>query len=79
MHMVKVISLSNSAYESIKSLKRGKESFSDVVLKLVSKEKKASLLEFAGIWKDMPNIDKIFFNIITERHKATDRKISLKW
>ena len=77
--MVKVISLSNKAYDSLKSLKRGKSSFSDVVLKLVDKEKKASLLEFAGIWNDMPEMDKIFGYIINERHKASDRKIDLKW
>lgn len=77
--MVKVISLSNKAYSSLKSLKRKDESFSEIVLKLVDKGKKASLLEFAGIWKSMPEMDRVFEDIINERHKAVDRKISLKW
>ena len=77
--MVKVISLSNKAYGTLKSLKGERESFSDVVLKIVNKEKKTSLLEFAGIWKDAPEMDRIFENIIKERSKAVDRKIDLKW
>jgi len=79
MHMVKVISLSNKAYESLKTLKEAKESFSDVVLKLADKEKKKSLLEFAGLWKEMPELDKIFEGVINERHVSRDRKIDLKW
>ena len=77
--MVKVISLSNKAYGTLKSLKGERESFSDVVLKIANKEKKTSLLEFAGIWKAAPEMDIIFENIIKERSKAADRKIDLKW
>ena len=77
--MVKVISLSNTAYETLKSLKKKNDSFSDVVLNLIKKEKKASLLDFAGIWKDATEMDKIFENILHERHNSRDRKINLKW
>jgi predicted CopG family antitoxin len=77
--MVNVISLSNKAYGILKSLKNGRESFSDVVLKLVSKEKRTSLIEFAGIWKNMPEMDKIFEEILNERHKIKDRKVELRW
>ena len=77
--MVKVISLSNKAYGTLKNLKGEGDSFSDVVLKMANKEKKTSLLEFAGIWKDNPEMDKIFESIIEERSKAADRKIDLKW
>lgn len=45
----KTISLSEDAYENLKSMKSGKESFSDVVRKLTNER---SLLEIAGIWKD---------------------------
>lgn len=48
--MVKVISLSNKAYMTLKALKRGEDSFSDVVLKLSEKEKKPSIMDFAGKW-----------------------------
>ncbi len=48
--MTKVISLSDNAYQEIKSLKQSDESFSDVVLKLVDKAKKQPLLDFFGKW-----------------------------
>ena len=48
--MVKVISLSNKAYATLKALKRGDDSFSDVVMKFTEKGKKKSLLDFAGKW-----------------------------
>lgn len=49
--MVKVISLSNEAYEKLKALKRGK-SFSEVVVKLVGERKKKNIMDFAGIFSD---------------------------
>jgi len=79
MHMVKVISLSEHAYASLKNLKEGSDSFSEVVLRLIHKEKKKSLLSFAGIWKDMPEMDLVFNDILSERHKTKDRKLNLKW
>lgn len=51
MHMVKVISLSNQAYSEIKALKHADESFSDVLLRMSAKERKASILDCFGTWK----------------------------
>ena len=51
--MVKVISLSEKAYKTLKELKRKDESYSDIIL-VLSKSKKESLLKFAGILKDLP-------------------------
>lgn len=48
--MTKIISLSNIAYEEMKSLKAAGESFSDVVLKLVNKCRRKPLLYFFGRW-----------------------------
>ncbi|MBI2672192.1 antitoxin VapB family protein [Candidatus Woesearchaeota archaeon] len=48
--MTKVISLSNEAYERIKSVKRSGESFSDVIIKLIGKTKKKPLSDFLGKW-----------------------------
>ena len=51
--MVKVISLSNSAYEKLKALK-GEKSFSETVVELVDNKKfqKRSIMKFCGICKD---------------------------
>ncbi len=48
--MTKVISLSDSAYHEVKSLKHPEDSFSDIILKLVHKHKKKPILEFFGRW-----------------------------
>lgn len=48
--MTKVISLTEIAYEELKSLKHADDSFSDVVIKLIDKVKKHSLLDFFGKW-----------------------------
>lgn len=48
--MTKVISLSNQAYDEMKGLKEEGESFSDVVLRLAARDRKRSILEFAGAW-----------------------------
>jgi predicted CopG family antitoxin len=50
IHMVKVISLSNKAYATLKAFKQGDDSFSDVVMKLTEK-KKPSIMDLAGKWK----------------------------
>ena len=49
--MTKVISLSEKAYQTLKGMKKTGESFSDVVLRVADKEKKRSIMEFAGCWK----------------------------
>ena len=51
--MTKVISLSNTAYAEIKSLKKGDESFSDVVMKLVGGARQRPLMDFFGVWPGM--------------------------
>lgn len=48
--MVKVISLSETAYKELKEKKRNEESFSDVVIRLIETEKRPSILELAGKW-----------------------------
>ena len=50
IHMTKVISLSNTAYDEIKSLKESHESFSDVIIKLVENIKQRPLMDFFGKW-----------------------------
>ena len=74
--MTRVISISDSAYEELVSLKESNESFSKVVLKLASKEKKKSILEFAGKWNGSnEELDSIFKKILKERHSYKGRDI----
>ncbi|MEA3254553.1 MAG: antitoxin VapB family protein [Candidatus Altiarchaeota archaeon] len=76
--MTKVISLSDMAYENLFALKRGKESFSDVVLKITKEKQPKPLIEFAGKWKgDKEETERIFKEIIMERTKATLRDFEL--
>jgi len=67
--MTKVISLSNDAYKTLKKSKRGKESFSDVILRLIKGEGKVSLIAFAGRWKggDIKEV----FNIVRKNREAS--------
>lgn len=70
--MTKVISLSEKAYQTLKSLKKPNESFSDVVLRVAAKEQKKSILEFAGTWAGN-DIDKVFSYVKNDREQSTSR------
>lgn len=74
--MTKVISLSNEAYQTLKDSKRPGESFSDVVLRVTSKEQKKSILEFAGTWKG-DDIDEVFSHVLKDREQSKAREIEL--
>ncbi len=74
--MTKVISLSDEAYLSLKSLKKGSESFSEVVNRIASKEKKDSLLELAGKWSgSKEELDRIERLIYEDRKKFKMRRV----
>lgn len=76
MHfMTRVISLSEEAYNDLKSLKSKDESFSDIVRALANNAKSKRILELAGAWSDAPEMDNLFKNILEERHKTTERKL----
>lgn len=42
----KTITISEKAYEALAALKKGKESFTDVILRLFKEEKKGTLLDY---------------------------------
>ncbi|MBI2653946.1 antitoxin VapB family protein [Candidatus Woesearchaeota archaeon] len=67
--MVKVISLSEEAYEKLKSKKGDNKSFSDVVIELVDKKPKKSIMDLFGVLKDDKESLKAFEDVINERKK----------
>ncbi len=74
IHMVKVISLSEEAYGTLKSAKGKDDSFSDVVLRLTAR-RRPPLSELAGKWKDRKELDKIEKMIYNNRRKAKLRAV----
>ncbi len=75
--MVKVISLSNKAYSTLKALKRGDDSFSDVVLKMAEKEKKPSIMDFWGKWPgSKASLDMMEKEIARGRKHAKTREVT---
>lgn len=75
--MVKVVSLSNEAYEKLKRIKNGK-SFSEIVVELVEcKNKKKDFMKFAGIFKDDLEWEKNMEEVLKDRKafKLRDVKI----
>lgn len=65
--MVKVISLSNDAYEKLKSRKNHDKSFSDVVIEMIDKKEKPSIMDFFGILKDDKDTIDTFKKVIEDR------------
>ena len=74
--MTKVISLSEKAYETLKSMKKSGESFSDVVIRVASNEKKKSILEFAGTWKGN-DADEVLAQIMKDREQVKPREFEI--
>ena len=51
----KTVALDPEAYEMLRRQRRSGETFSDAVKRLSGRRR--SILDFAGIWKDIPNED----------------------
>lgn len=73
--MVKVISLSNEAYEKLKIRKMPGKSFSDVVVGLIDEKKEGSIMDFFGALKDDPDSIKAFEESFKARRKAKLRHV----
>ncbi len=74
--MTKIISLSEKAYETLRSLKKPGESFSEVVIRVSAKEKKKSILEFAGTW-DGDDADEILAQLMKDRENLKSREFEM--
>jgi len=69
----KTISIMDDVYDRLIALKRADESFSDELRRLT--ETKGSILEFAGMWKDMTEKDAEDMN---KAIRSIKRKTDLK-
>jgi len=67
----KTISITLEAYERLRREKMEGESFSDVILRLTEKQK-MDLTEFAGVWKDADEIEKIILKGRKEFNKNAE-------
>jgi len=76
LSMTKVVSLSKEAYQTLKNSKKPGESFSDVVIRIVGKEKKKSLLEFSGTWEG-DDADAVLTQLMKDREQSRSRQVDM--
>lgn len=69
----KTITISDEAYESLSRLKRDRESFTDVILRLTRSRASGTLLEYIRLLEPDEDFAKIMEEVVKER-----RKISLR-
>ncbi len=74
--MVKVISLSNEAYNKLKMIK-GNKSFSETILETIENKKKKNILEFFGVLKNKEEWARIKKELEEDRKKFKSREFKL--
>lgn len=79
MHMAKNVALSEKAYSEMLKIKKSGESFSEVVLRLMRNREKADWRDSIGALKNDKDAERIYKNILAERHKKPARLRRLKW
>ena len=72
--MTKVISLSEKAYQTLSKLKRNKESFSEVIMRIAKEMESRPLTEFAGKWAGS-DADEVFERVLSDREEAVSREL----
>lgn len=72
--MSKLVALSNEAYNLLARRKRGKESFSKVIVREMGKKEKPDIMQFAGMFrKNGIRWDKTEKRLYKERHASKMR------
>lgn len=77
--MSKNVALSDRIYKDLKKLKGRGESFSSVIIRLMEKGEKPSWRDSVGALEDDKESEKIFNNILENRHKNKARGARFKW
>ncbi len=73
----KTVSLSEEAYEKLRSVKKKGESFSQVILRLIDQESNLHILNFAGAFEESSKEWETIENEIYKRRKEKSRVDSL--
>lgn len=77
IHVVRVVSLSDDAYEALKRLKEPDHSFSDIVLMLAEQERRRRLEGVLGSWKmSGPEYDDFMTDVYERRRRSKPRRPS---
>ncbi len=70
--MTKTISLSDEAYELLKSIKRNNESFSDVIKRIVGK--KGKLIDVLVLYPELSDIEE-YEEAVVDIRREIDRRL----
>ncbi len=74
--MSKLVNISDSTYAALKQMKQERESFSEVIKRLIVKSKKRPLLDFLGSWPGSEEeLDKINLKLIEDRKSLKTREV----
>ncbi len=66
----KTITISEEAYRALASLKRGKESFTDVILRLAKRRTKSTLLDYIRSLEPDEEFAEIMEDVVKERRRV---------
>lgn len=70
---IKSLTITEDAYDALKAIKHGDESFSNVILR-ISKEKRDHIEKYFGILKDSPGSAEEWVEDIKKKRKEADKE-----
>ncbi len=77
---VKTITVREEAYKLLLEMKKEKESFSDVLVRVLRKKtaRKSRVMDFFGVLKDSKNLEEMEKEILEQRKKSELRDVCIK-